>query len=359
MDVFVIDLTSLTPEELEQAAMALGEPKFRAAQIFAWLAKGAEIDEMTNLPAALRGKLAKCREEAGLSGSLWPEVLREQISRNDGTRKLLVGFPDGEAAECVFMKYDYGNSACLSTQVGCRMGCRFCASGIDGLVRSLTAGEMLGELRALERSAGEPVSHVVLMGTGEPMDNYENVARFLRILHDPKGRNLSYRNVTLSTCGVIPGIERLGREFPQVNLAISLHAATDGKRSELMPIDRRYPLGELIDACRNHAERTGRRVTFEYTLIRGENDGERDADELAALLRGMLAHVNLIPLNRVREKNYEGTTREAARSFAEKLERKGIPATVRRELGSDIDAACGQLRRRNRNEPKHRVETND
>ncbi|MBR5741509.1 MAG: 23S rRNA (adenine(2503)-C(2))-methyltransferase RlmN, partial [Firmicutes bacterium] len=317
---------------------ALRQPEFRAAQIFAWVLKGATVDEMTNVPKALRERIRVT----------WPEVLREQVSKTDGTRKLLVGFEDGEAAECVFMKYDYGNTACLSTQVGCRMGCRFCASGMDGLVRDLTAGEMLGELCALEKAAGEPVSHIVLMGTGEPMDNYENVARFLRIVHEPKGRNLSYRNVTLSTCGVIPGIERLGAEFPQVNLAISLHAATDEKRRELMPIDKRYPLGELLAACKKHAEATGRRVTFEYTLIRGENDSEADADRLAALLRGMLAHVNLIPLNKVKEKEYTGATREAAKKFAEQLERKGVPATVRRELGSDIDAACGQLRRRER-----------
>ena len=333
------DITDCTFAELKEYMAEIGEAPFRAKQVFAWLAKGASADEMTNVPKALREKIRVT----------WPDVLREQVSRTDGTRKLLVGFPDGEAAECVFMRYEYGNTACLSTQVGCRMGCRFCASGMDGLVRNLTAGEMLGEIRALERAAGEPVSHVVLMGTGEPMDNYENVARFLRTVHDPAGRNLSYRNVTLSTCGVIPGIERLGAEFPQVNLAISLHAATDEKRSSLMPVNDAYPLAELLKACRSHAERTGRRVTFEYTLIRGENDSAEDADRLAGLLRGMLSHVNVIPLNKVKEKEYTGATREAARTFAERLERKGVPATVRRELGSDIDAACGQLRRRSRN----------
>ena len=333
------ELTDRTLAELKEYMAEIGEAPFRAAQLFKWVAKGADVGEMTNVPKALREKIAVT----------WPEVLHEQTSRTDGTRKLLVGFADGEAAECVFMRYEYGNTACISTQVGCRMGCRFCASGMDGLVRNLTAGEMIGEIRALERSAGEPVSHIVLMGTGEPMDNYENVARFLRIVHDEKGRNLSYRNITVSTCGVIPGIERLGAEFPQVNLAISLHAATDEKRSALMPVNNAYPLAELLKACRAHAERTGRRVTFEYTLIAGENDSAEDADRLAALLRGMLSHVNVIPLNKVKEKAYTGATREAARAFAERLERKGVPATVRRELGSDIDAACGQLRRRNRN----------
>lgn len=349
------ELTSLTRTELETYIVSLGEPKFRAGQIFAWLAKGAEIDEMTNLPQALREKLVRALEanggeeesaERSETPSLWPSVLHVQESREDGTRKLLCGFSDGEAAECVFMRYSYGNSACISTQVGCRMGCRFCASGMDGLVRNLTAGEMIGEIRAMERITGEPISHIVLMGTGEPMDNYENVARFLEILHDPKGRNLSYRNVTVSTCGILPGIERLGNEFPQVNLAISLHAATDEKRSELMPVNRSYPLKELLRACKAHTEKTGRRVTFEYTLIRGENDSAGDAEKLATLLGGMLAHVNVIPLNKVKEKAYMGATRDAARLFADRLEKRGIPATVRRELGSDIDAACGQLRRR-------------
>ena len=251
---------------------------------------------------------------------------------------------DGVSVEAVFMKYKYGNSICISSQAGCRMGCVFCASGMNGLERDLTAGEMYGEVLAVERETGEKISHIVVMGTGEPFDNYVNLSKFIRIINHPKGRNLGMRNITVSTCGLIPVIDRFGDDFPQVNLAISLHAADSSERSEIMPVNRAYPLDELIEACRRYTEKTGRRITFEYTLIRGVNDDNAHLDKLVKLLQGMLCHVNLIPLNEVREKKYRAGTRERAQEFSAALEKRGIPATVRRELGSDIDAACGQLR---------------
>ena len=325
----------------------LGQPKFRATQVFQWISRGAaDFSEMTNLPAALRESLQSALTVEGRPLLDLPKVLQVQKSKKDGTRKYLLGLWDGQAVESVFMKYSYGNTACISSQVGCRMGCSFCASGIDGKVRDLTAGEMLGEILAMERESGEPISHVVIMGTGEPMDNYENVSRFLQLVHDPAGKNMSWRNITISTCGVIPGIRKLGKDFPQVNLAISLHASNDARRSELMPVNKSYPMKDLLAACKAHGDQTGRRVTFEYTLIAGVNDRPEDAAELASRLRGMLCHVNLIPLNKVEEKDFRGTSRQQAESFRVLLEQKNIPATVRRELGSDIDAACGQLRRR-------------
>ncbi|MBE6037034.1 MAG: 23S rRNA (adenine(2503)-C(2))-methyltransferase RlmN [Clostridiales bacterium] len=325
----------------------LGQPKFRAAQVFQWIARGAaDFSEMTNLPAALRETLQSSLTVEGRPLLDLPRVLRMQKSKTDGTRKYLMGLWDGQAVESVFMKYSYGNTACISSQVGCRMACSFCASGIDGKVRDLTAGEMLGQILAMERESGEPISHVVIMGTGEPMDNYENVSRFLQLVHDPAGKNMSWRNITISTCGVIPGIRKLGKDFPQVNLAISLHASNDARRSALMPVNKSYPMKDLLAACKAHGDQTGRRVTFEYTLIAGVNDRPEDAAELASRLRGMLCHVNLIPLNKVEEKEFRGTSRQQAEAFRALLEQKNIPATVRRELGSDIDAACGQLRRR-------------
>jgi 23S rRNA (adenine2503-C2)-methyltransferase len=254
---------------------------------------------------------------------------------------------DGKAVEAVFMKYKYGNSVCISSQAGRRMGCAFCASGMNGLERDLTAGEMYGEILAMEKATGEKISHLVVMGTGEPFDNYENLSKFIRIMNDPSGKNLGMRNITVSTCGLIPVIDRFGDDFPQVNLAISLHAADSEERSEIMPVNRAYPLADLIEACRRYTEKTGRRITFEYTLIHGVNDDRGHLDKLVSLLHGMLCHVNLIPLNAVKEKGFVPGTRERAEEFRDALEKRGIPATVRRELGSDIDAACGQLRLKN------------
>lgn len=340
----MINLLDLQLNELEELMKELGEPKFRAAQIFGWLYKeagkgAADFDGMTNVPAALRQKLSDI-SVIGL-----PQILRVQESKLDGTRKYLFGLADGNAVESVFMQYKFGNSICVSSQAGCRMGCSFCASTLDGLVRNLTPGEIAGQILSAERDTGRRISHVVVMGSGEPFDNYENLSSFIKIINNPKGLNIGMRNITVSTCGIVPMIERFGEDFPQVNLAISLHASDNESRSNLMPINRKYPMAELLKACRDYTERTSRRVTFEYTLVKGVNDSREDADRLAKLLKGMLCHVNLIPLNTVKERDFETTGKAAATAFRDRLEGSGVPATIRRELGDDIDAACGQLRR--------------
>ena len=340
-----MNLKDLQLAELENFIKELGEPKFRAKQVFQWMYRDGGVtdwDQMNNVPKSLRSKLA---EEASL-GILKP--IQVQVSRLDGTRKYLFELEDGNAIESVFMKYKYGNSICVSSQAGCRMGCKFCASGMDGLVRDLTPGEIIGQLLAAEKDTGERINHVVVMGTGEPFDNYDNLASFIRLLHDPNGLNLSLRNITVSTCGLVPGIERFAEDFPQVNLAISLHAPNDEIRGRTMPVSKAYPMPQLLQACRSYAEKTGRRVTFEYTLIKGVNDQPEHAEELVQRLRGMLCHVNLIPLNTVKESGFDTTAKKDAERFRMQLESKGIPATIRRELGDDIDGACGQLRLTNR-----------
>ena len=334
-----MNILDLELNELKKIITKAGQPGFRASQIFGWTARGVtEKEGMTNISSSFW-------ELPGIKGleARLPRVAKAQVSK-DGTVKCLMEMEDGSAVESVFMKYKYGNSICISSQAGCRMGCVFCASGMNGLERNLTAGEMYGQVLSMERETGEKISHVVVMGTGEPFDNYDNLAKFIRIINDPKGKNLGMRNITVSTCGIIPMIERFGDDFPQVNLAISLHAADSRERSEIMPVNKAYLLDELIETCRRYTEKTGRRITFEYTLIKGVNDDKVHLDKLAGLLKGMLCHVNLIPLNEVREKEYRSGTRERAEEFKEALEKRGIPATVRRELGSDIDAACGQLR---------------
>ncbi len=345
-----VNLNNLEYSELEAFVTgALGEPKFRAKQIFGWIYGGAakggslrlgvtDFAGMGNLPKALREKLA---EEAELTSLA---VLREQVSRLDGTRKFLFGLADGNAIESVFMKYKFGNSICVSSQAGCRMGCRFCASTIGGLKRNLTAGEIAGQILAAERQTGERISHVVVMGTGEPFDNYENLSKFIHIINDANGLNIGMRNITVSTCGLVPKIAQFAEDFPQVNLAISLHAVNNEMRDEMMPVNKSYPMEVLLEACRAYAEKTSRRVTFEYTLVKGVNDSPEFARKLAARLRGMLCHVNLIPLNKVAETGYDTTERGAVLEFQKTLTECGIPATIRRELGDDIDAACGQLR---------------
>ena len=272
------------------------------------------------------------------------QVEKIQHDKKDGTRKFLYGLKDGNAVEGVFMKYGYGNSLCVSSQVGCRMGCAFCASALHGLVRDLTAGEMLSQVYEAERATGEKINHIVVMGMGEPFDNYENLKRFLELLHHQDGKNLSYRHMTVSTSGILPGIRQFAEDFPQVNLAVSLHRAEEKGRSEIMPVNRAYPLAELLQTAREYTEKTGRRVTFEYALISGENDRPEDVKLLQQKLSGMLCHVNLIPLNEVEETGFSGSSRKRAEEIASQLERAGIPATVRRELGSEIDGACGQLR---------------
>lgn len=334
------NILDLNLESLEALVTELGDKKFRARQIYGWLAKGAEsFDEMTNVPARLRSQLTEAGWYIGL-----PAVVTEQISANDGTRKCLYEFADGVRVESVFMKYSYGNSICISSQAGCLMGCTFCASTMDGKQRDLTCGEMLGEVLRMRRLTGDDINHVVIMGMGEPFDNYEQVARFLRLINDPQGVNLSLRNITVSTCGIIPVIGRFAEEFPQVNLAVSLHAPNGAKRQITMPVARRYGYDELMAACRQYTETTHRRITFEYALIKGFNDSREDALELAGRLRGWLTHVNLIPLNEVKGREYKTADGSAVAGFKKVLEDKGIAVTVRRTLGSDIDAACGQLR---------------
>lgn len=334
------NLKDLQLNEMEKLLTELGEPKFRAKQIFAWLYKGArDFEAMTNVPAALREKLAESGMDVGAF-----EPARVQVSKLDGTRKYLFELADGNAVESVFMKYKYGNTICISSQAGCRMGCRFCASTIGGLCRNLTAGEMAEQLLAAEREAGEAINHIVIMGTGEPFDNYDNLSRFIRLINHKDGKNLGMRNITVSTCGLVPMIERFAEDFPQVNLAISLHAPNNEIRNRMMPVNKSYPIERLIAACKSYTNKTSRRVTFEYTLVRGVNDSLNHADELAALLHGMLCHVNLIPLNKVEETGLDTTKRKDAEAFLEALQARGIPATIRRELGDDIDGACGQLR---------------
>ena len=336
------DLKTLTLEELKDELKEGGFPAYRAGQLYRWLhvQLAEDPEEMTNLPAKLKQFLSENYTMTRL------QVADRQISRLDGTQKFLFQLPDGETIESVFMKYKFGNSVCVSSQVGCRMGCRFCASTLDGLRRNLLPGEILGEIYTIHRLTGEKISHVVVMGTGEPLDNYENLLKFLRMLTDENGQNLSMRNVTVSTCGIVPRIYDLAREKLSITLALSLHATTDERRREIMPIANTYTISECMAACRYYFEETGRRVTFEYSLIKGVNDSLRDAKELAALAGSISAHINLIPVNPVRERDYEQPDLSAVQAFRAKLEKHGINVSIRRVLGRDIDGACGQLRHR-------------
>lgn len=333
-----MNLKDMTIEELTEFFENMGEKKFRAKQVFEWLhAKGAaDAEEMTSLSKDLRSKIAPYISNL--------EIAKVQNSKTDGTRKYLFRLADGLAVESVFMKYKFGNSICVSSQAGCRMGCRFCASTIGGLKRNLTPGEIADQIIQAQRDTGERIGHVVVMGTGEPFDNYENVSKFIKIINNEKGLNIGHRNITVSTCGIIPRIYDFAEDFPQVNLAISLHASDDEKRSEIMPINNRYPIGELLKATRDYTDKTSRRITYEYTLVAGVNDSREQAEKLAKLLKGSLCHVNLIRLNEVKETGLKSADAKRAEEFRETLENRGIPATLRRELGSDIDAACGQLR---------------
>lgn len=341
------DLLGMTIEELKHFAEEQGEKPFRGKQIFIWLSRGVEnFDQMTDLPGKFREKLKTVARIGGC------RAVRIQKDNKDGTKKFLFEstknegeeFSRADRFEGVFMKYRYGNSLCVSSQIGCRMGCRFCASALGGFVRNLDAGEMLGQVIEAERVTGEKISHIVVMGMGEPFDNYENLAKFMKLLHDPDGKNMSYRNMTVSTSGIIPGIQRFAEDFPQAGLAISLHRLTDEGRSAIMPVNRSYPLDKLLNAAKEYTDRTHRRITFEYALIRGENDSDADVALMIDKLRNMLCHVNLIPLNKVKETGMTGTDRARAEKIAQRLETAGIAATVRRELGGEIDGACGQLR---------------
>ena len=336
------DLKSMDLEELTRLIKGKGLPAFRAKQIFQWLhvQHVSGYEEMTNLPAALRTSLAA---EYPLGTA---SVVDRQISRVDGTRKFLFRLSDGCLVESVFMRYRFGNSVCISSQVGCRMGCRFCASTLHGLVRSLSPSEMLEQIYAIIRETGENVSHVVVMGMGEPLDNYDNLIRFLRLLICPEGMNLSRRNVTVSTCGIVPNIYRLAEEGLSITLALSLHACTDEERRRIMPVAARYSIAELMEACAFYYEKTGRQITFEYSLISGVNDGSAQAQGLAELARPLKAHVNLIPVNPVREREYVRPDGAAVQAFKKKLEINGVNVSIRRALGKDIEGACGQLRNR-------------
>ena len=336
-----IDIKSMNINELEDLLKELGEPKFRAKQIFDWLhAKQVDsFEEMTNLSKGLREKLS---ETASINGV---EMVRKLVSQIDGTRKYLFALSDGAIIESVLMKYEHGNTVCISTQVGCRMGCKFCASTLDGVERGLTAGEMLSQIYAIQKDCGERVHGTVLMGSGEPLDNYDNVVKFLRLINDPKGQNMGQRHITLSTCGLVEKIYDLAEEDLQITLAVSLHAPNDGIRTQTMPIAKVYSMDRLLQACRDYADKTKRRITFEYALIHGVNDGDEHAWELVKKLRDMLCHINLIPVNDVKERNYVKSTAERVKRCASILNENGVETTVRRKLGSDIDAACGQLRR--------------
>ena len=337
------DLLSLPlPELARWVVQDLGEPKYRAKQLYTWLHKKqvTTLEEMTDLPLALRQKLAE-------TAFIPPVRTRLRLeSKLDGTRKFLLEMADGNCVEAVWMEYHHGPSLCVSTQVGCRMGCRFCASTLGGLVRDLTAGEMLGEVYEVQRQMGRPVSSLVLMGIGEPLDNLQNVLDFLTILCSPEGQGLGYRHISLSTCGLVPGIRALMEKKLGVTLSVSLHAPDDAARDAIMPVNRKYPIGELMEACRDYFAATGRRISYEYALINGVNDSPAQAAALARLLRGQTCHVNLIPVNPVAERDTRRSTRAAVERFARRLGELGVNATIRRELGSDSAAACGQLRRR-------------
>ncbi|MGN0242273.1 MAG: 23S rRNA (adenine(2503)-C(2))-methyltransferase RlmN [Candidatus Weimeria sp.] len=371
----MVDISSKDINELKEYMTSIGEKPFRARQIYKWLHQNLSTDfsEMSDLSKSLRQKLS---EEAYITA---PEPVDVQISKEDGTRKYLFRLPDDNLVESVLMKYRFGWSVCISSQVGCRMGCAFCASGIDGLLRGLTPGEMLGQIEAIQRDifreASEPgasqskkpeetgsqsasvpkpdseeylrnrISHVVVMGTGEPLDNYDNLLQFIRMLTDENGLHVSQRNLTVSTCGIVPQIKDLAEKRLEITLALSLHAPTQEKRRKLMPVANKYDIHEAVDAMKEYQEKTGRRVTFEYSLIKGVNDTDEDARELSELLWAG-AHINLIPVNPVKERSFAAPTREAAIDFQRKLEKFRINVTIRREMGQDIDGACGQLRRR-------------
>lgn len=335
------DIKSLTLSELQGEMERLGEKRFRAGQIYEWLHEklADDFEEMSSLPKALRERL---KEEYELVRA---EMVQVQKSKQDGTCKFLFRLPDGNVIESVLMKYHHGNSVCISSQVGCRMGCRFCASTLGGLERGLLPSEMLDQIYQIQKWSKERVHNVVVMGTGEPLDNYDALLRFLQLLTGEGGLHISQRNVTVSTCGIVPRIRQLAEEKLQITLALSLHASSQEKRKSLMPVANRYEIGEVIDACRYYYEKTGRRITFEYSLVGGVNDTDRDAEELAELVKPLNCHINLIPVNPIRERDYVQSNRRRVMDFKNKLEKSGINVSIRRELGRDIDGACGQLRR--------------
>jgi 23S rRNA (adenine2503-C2)-methyltransferase len=337
----MIDLRSLEYRELEELLCEMGEPKFRTKQIFSWVMRGAEeFSEMTNISKATRERLSEISYISKL------KIKEKYISRLDGTVKYLFELDDGNCIETVVMRYKHGLSVCISSQVGCRMGCGFCASTIGGLYRSLTAGEILNQVIYAQKDVGERISNIVMMGIGEPLDNYDNVIKFLHNVNHPEGLNIGYRHISLSTCGLVDKIYALAEENLPITLSVSLHAPNNEIRDKIMPVNHKYPIEELIEACRKYIEKTTRRISFEYSLIAGVNDSLKEAHELCRLLSGMLCHINLIPVNHVEERSYHKGDAAGIRRFCEELNRLGMNATIRRELGSDISASCGQLRKK-------------
>ena len=342
-----MNLKSQTLPELAGIFKELGQPQFRAKQVYTWLHKGVRsYDEMTNLPKALRETL---EERYPICP---PEVVRRQESQRDGTIKYLWRLSDGNCVETVLMRYHYGNTVCISTEVGCRMGCAFCASTLGGLARRLEPREMLDQVLFTQVDSGLPISHIVLMGIGEPLDNFDNVMRFLELVNSPEGMNISMRHISLSTCGLVPKIDELAQKKLQLTLSISLHAPNNEIRNRIMPVNKAYPIEQLLDACRRYYQATSRRISFEYAMIRGVNDSPENARELLERMKGLPAHFNLIPLNHVEESPLQPSTRASVAAFQKILEDGGIPTTVRRTLGGDIDASCGQLRRKYTQEKK-------
>ena len=347
------DLLSLLPEELEELILSIGEPRYRASQIFSPMHRGVSPEALTNVGKSTKQKLSE------VAFYYIPTVRRKLVSALDGTVKYLFTLRDGNCVESVLMKYKHGNTICISSQVGCRMGCAFCASTIGGKVRDLTPSEMLGQIIAAETDSGERISNIVMMGIGEPLDNYDNVIKFLRLVGHEKGLNIGYRHISLSTCGLVDKIDRLAAENFPITLSISLHASDDETRSAIMPVNKKWNIEKLLTSCKNYYNKTGRRISFEYTLISGKNDSQEAAARLATLLNGALRsksdsesfpiHVNLIPVNPVTETGFSASDKEAIQKFASTLERRGIRATVRRRLGADINASCGQLRRAEEN----------
>lgn len=336
------DIRSLSLDELKIEMESIGEKAFRAKQVYEWLhTKLADsFEEMTNLSKDLREKLDTTYRIPSVI------MLERQVSNQDGTNKFLFQLEDGNVVESVLMRYKHGNSVCISSQVGCRMGCKFCASTIGGLERNLLSSEMLGQIYQIQKISGERVSNIVIMGTGEPLDNYDNFVRFIRLVSDENGLNISQRNITVSTCGIVPNIKRLAEEGFQITLALSLHGSTQEKRKTLMPIANKYELSEVLDACDYYFEKTGRRISFEYSLVQGVNDREEDARELIGILKPRNCHLNLIPVNPIKERDFQKPSRKSAEEFKNRIEKSGVNVTIRREMGSDIDGACGQLRRR-------------
>lgn len=337
-----VDMKSMNMEELVKFIEELGEKKFRAKQIYEWIhiKHVKSFEEMTNISK----KFAEQLNEICTLTSL--EKADVQISKMDGTRKYLFALEDGNVIESVLMRYKHGNSVCISSQVGCRMGCRFCASTLDGLVRGLTPAEMVDQIYQISKDTGERISNVVVMGTGEPLDNYDNLLRFIELLTDENGLNISQRNLTVSTCGIVPKIRELAEQKLSITLALSLHASNQKKRLELMPIANKYEIHEVIEACQYYFEQTGRRVTFEYSLVGGVNDSKEDARELLQLVKGMNCHINLIPVNPIKERSYVQSNAQVIAAFKNRIEKAGLNATIRREMGRDIDGACGQLRKK-------------